>query len=256
MNAPRNTVCRLIRPVGMVLAAVSSVSAVDLGISPTVWNLPVLATGIRAVEDPPPEVQPTLAEASVRELVERNLYLKLEMLPFPFSYRIEGPNGDFDDESSYSMHSAIALGYRRSLAGAGSRHGAVVGFELALLQGTMDGGSLIGTEARLLLGWAWQMAPAWTIGFDLMGAYGYDSVDLEIAGLGTQTATGSHVALQPEVRATWAVSDRWRLGLSTGWRMEEDYWSDSDIDVRLHSSGLCFGLSFEMALSRAPSSLE
>lgn len=192
------------------------------------------------------------------DLVERTAYLRIEALPQDFAYTIDAPNGEFTGDDSYGRHLALALGGRYSFSAAGSRHGALLGAEVALAEAEIDpDGSRLGVEGRVVAGWGFALSRQWTVLGTLRGSWMLDRI--ELAGtdaFDTWTARGDGWAVQPEATLAWSPGGRWRFAADLGWRVARNEYEADRVDLELRESGFVASIGFEYLLSAAPRPLE
>lgn len=192
------------------------------------------------------------------ELVVRDGYFAIEMLPSDFDYDLESTTNSGSGSDSFEQHIGIAAGVRYSFSGPGDVSGFLVGGEIAASQADYQSiGHLTSFGLRVQGGYAWAISDSWMVRGVAEASYGFSTLDLTSStSFPTLSADGSLLGFGARVGLQYSFNDLLHVGLDVGWLDITHDLSGQGVDLTLTNTGLMVGLGISYRLSNSPRPLE
>lgn len=202
-----------------------------------------------------PVLTPTVAAS---ELVVRNLYADLEMLPTDFDYEIDDGVVTRSGSDSFDQVIGLAVGARYSFASTGDSHGFLIGGQVTVAQGAYDSvGNLTDYGVRIEGGYGYAINDSWVVNLLLRGGYGWATFDLaDSDNFSSVSLSGSGMTYGAGIGIDYVISDRWQVSTTAGYQVTSYDLSGSGMDATIDRAGFCASLGFLYRLSNQPSPLE
>lgn len=202
-----------------------------------------------------PVLTPTVAAS---ELVVRNLYVDLEMLPTDFDYEIDDGVVMRSGSDSFDQVIGLAVGARYSFASTGDSHGFLIGGQVTVAQGAYDSvGNLTDYGVRIEGGYGYAINDSWVVNLLLRGGYGWATFDLaDSDNFSSVSLSGSGITYGAGIGIDYVISDRWQISTTAGYQVTSYDLSGSGMDATIDRAGFCASLGFLYRLSNQPSPLE
>ncbi|MBA3698358.1 MAG: outer membrane beta-barrel protein [Planctomycetes bacterium] len=202
-----------------------------------------------------PALIPELAAA---ELVVRNLYADLELLPADFDYELDDGVLTRSGSDSFDQVIGLAVGARYSFASTGDSHGFLIGGQVTVAQGTYGSvGHLTDYGLRVEGGYGYAISDSWMLNLLLRGGYGWATFDMtDNVNFSAVSLSGSGITYGAAVGLDYVVSDNWQISVSGGWQTTSYDLSGAGVDATVDRAGFCASLGFLYRLSNQPSPLE
>jgi len=202
-----------------------------------------------------PVLAPTVAAA---ELVVRNLYADLEMLPADFDYELDDGVLKRSGSDSFDQVIGLAVGARYSFAGTGDSHGFLIGGQVTVAQGAYDRvGNLTDYGVRIEGGYGYALNDSWMVNLLLRGGYGWATFDItDNDNFSAVSLSGTGMTYGAGIGVDYVMSDRWQISATVGYQTTTYELSGNGVDATIDRAGFCAGLGFLYRLSNQPSPLE
>lgn len=197
-------------------------------------------------------------DAAAAELVVRNLYADLEMLPADFDYEIDDGVLTRSGSDSFDQVIGLAVGARYSFAGTGDSHGFLIGAQVTVAQGAYDGiGNLTDYGVRVEGGYGYAINDSWVVNLLLRGGYGWATFDItDNDNFSAVSLSGTGLTYGAAIGIDYVVSDRWQVSATAGYQITSYDLSGGGVDATVDRAGFCASLGFLYRLSNQPSPLE
>jgi hypothetical protein len=199
-----------------------------------------------------------IQSASAAELVVRDATLAIEFLPTDMTYNFSDPSLSSSGSDGFESHYGIAAGARYSFAGAGDKHGFVVGGAITAAQASYGSvGHLSSFGLRAEGGYAWAFRDNWIVSGIANVSYGVSSFDITSNSvIPAVSASGDYLGYGASVEISYAISDVFHVGLSGGWGHYGHDLSGGNLTMKLDNDGTMMAIGFSYRLSNSPRSLE
>lgn len=204
-------------------------------------------------------VAPLLAPAvAASELVVRNLYADLELLPADFDYEIDDGVLTRSGSDSFDQVIGLAVGARYSFAGTGDSHGFLLGGQVTVAQGAYGSvGNLTDYGVRIEGGYGYALSDSWMVNLLLRGGYGWATFDMtDNENFSAVSLSGAGMTYGAALGVDYVVSDSWQISVTGGYQTTSYELSGSGVDATVDRAGFSASLGFLYRLSNQPSPLE
>ncbi len=198
---------------------------------------------------------PTLSAA---ELVVRDGYFVIELLPVEFDYDYSSATLAGSGSGEFKTHYGIAPGARYSFAGPGDEHGFLVGGAVQASQATYKSiGHMTAFGLRVDGGYGWAINDKWLVSGLVGLGYGISSFDLTAnSQIPAVSTSGTYLQYGATLEIDYAINQLLHVNVATGWRQNAHDLSGNGIDMTLNNNGVLFSIGISYRLSNSPSPLE